>query len=268
MSQKNKRMVGLLNGVKELRRFGWVIMLMLGATLTIGAISSQKGKLLSGVVTKVAPLAGGEYLLTDSEVLGELEKSFTKSLESLFLSDIDVERVEDILKRHPLVADAEAYIDGDLVLHVSVGQRKPLLRVISNNGQNYYLDENGIRMPLSDVFTARVLVATGNIVAWSNDYREREEHQLNDLFALAHLLKTDAFLDALIEQVYVNNKGELVLAPKMGDQVIYLGTYDDVRTPERLARLKVFYAKGLPYEGWRKYKSFDLRYADQVVCQR
>ncbi|MEL6274057.1 MAG: cell division protein FtsQ, partial [Bacteroidota bacterium] len=71
-----------------------------------------------------------------------------------------------------------------------------------------------------------------------------------------------------IEQVYVNNKGELVLAPKMGDQVIYLGTYDEVKTPERLARLKVFYAKGLPYEGWRKYKSFDLRYADQVVCQR
>ncbi|MEL6140795.1 MAG: hypothetical protein AAFU67_04175, partial [Bacteroidota bacterium] len=146
----NKRMVGLLNGVKEIRRFGWVIMLLLGATLTIGAINSQKGKLLEGVTTTVAPLAGGEHLLTELEVREELEKSFTKPLESLFLSEIDVERVEDILKRHPLVADAEAYIDGDLVLHVSVTQRNPLLRVISNNGQNYYLDENGIRMPLSD----------------------------------------------------------------------------------------------------------------------
>ena len=268
MIKLNDKFRGLLKGIMEVRRFGWIIMLLAGAALMISAIAAKEAKLIEQIVTTVTPLQGGEILLTDAEVMKVLELSFTKPLESIFLADVDVRRVESILKDHPLVADADAYIDADLGLHVNITQRNPLLRVIANNGQNYYLDDQGIRMPLSESYTARVLVASGNIVPWSNDYKERESHQLKDLFAIAELLKQDEFLDALVEQVYINNAGEMVLAPKVGDQVIFIGRYDTEKTPERLARLKVFYEKGLPYEGWRKYKSFDLRYADQVVCKK
>lgn len=268
MIKLNEKFRGLVNGIKEVRRFGWVIMLLAGAVLMISAIAAKEGKLIRKIVTTVTPLAEGELLLTNEEVLKLLEISFTKPLDAIFLADVDVSRVESILEDHPLVADADAYVDADLELHVSVTQRNPLLRVIANNGQNYYLDDQGVRMPLSESYTARVLVASGNIVPWSNDYQERENHQLNDLFDLADLLRKDEFLDALVEQVYINNAGEMVLAPKVGDQVIFIGRYDEELTPARLARLKVFYEKGLPYEGWRKYKSFDLRYADQVVCKK
>lgn len=268
MIKFNEKFRGLLNGVKEVRRFGWIIMLLVGAALMISAIAAKEGKLIEEIITTVTPLQEGELLLTEAEVLKVLEISFTKPLESIFLADVDVRRVESILEAHPLVADADAYIDADLQLHVNITQRNPLLRVIANNGQDYYLDDKGVRMPLSESYTARVLVASGNIVPWSNDYQERETHQLKDLFAMAELLKKDEFLNALVEQVYINNAGEMVLAPKVGDQVIFLGRYDTEQTPQRLARLKVFYEKGLPYEGWRKYKSFDLRYADQVVCKK
>ncbi len=268
MIRLGEKFRGLARGIQEIRRFGWVIMLLFGAALTISAIRAKEGKLIVGIESAVEPLASGELLLTDTDVLAELERSFTKPLDELFLADVDVRRVEKILEDHPLVANADAYIDADLMLHVSVAQRNPLLRVISNNGQNYYLDDTGVRMPLSEAYTARVLVANGHVVAWTNDYLTRDDHQLNHLFQLANLLKGDEFLAALIEQVYVTNKGELVLAPKVGDQVIYLGSYDQEKTPERLARLKIFYAKGLPYEGWRKYASFDLRFADQVVCKK
>ncbi|MEM9835102.1 MAG: hypothetical protein AAF828_01290 [Bacteroidota bacterium] len=268
MIKLNEKFGGLVKSIRELRRFGWIIMLLLGAALMISAIQAKEGKLIQNIITQVTPLAGGELLLTDEDVRFELERSFTKPLESIFLADVDVRRVESILEDHPLVADADAYVDADLNLHVKVVQRNPLLRVIANNGQNYLLDDQGVRMPLSESFTPRVLVATGNIVPWSNDYQAQDEHQLKDLYAMAQLLREDDFLHALIEQVYLNNDGEMVLAPKVGDQVIYLGRYHEQKTPERLIRLKVFYEKGLPYEGWRKYRSFDLRYADQVVCKK
>jgi cell division protein FtsQ len=85
---------------------------------------------------------------------------------------------------------------------------------------------------------------------------------------LTQYLREDDFLSALVEQIYVNTKGELVLAPKVGDQVIYLGRYHETKTLERLRRLKIFYREGLPYEGWRKYKSFDLRFSDQVIARK
>jgi len=71
-----------------------------------------------------------------------------------------------------------------------------------------------------------------------------------------------------VEQIYVKTNGEFVLAPKVGDQVIHLGRYKKETTQERLRRLKIFYREGLPYEGWRKYKSFDLRFSDQVIARK
>lgn len=267
MIKLNERFRGLYEGIVGVRQFTWAFVLMGAAVLTIGAINSKKHKLIEGIQVNIAPLAEGNLLLSDEEVMGELERSFTKPLDGLFLADVDVARVEAILERHPLVRDADAYIDAEYRMHINIEQREPLLRIMANNGQNYYLDEQGIRMPLSEQYTARVLVATGEIMAWSNDYQERDAHQLLDLFELAELLRGDEFLDALIEQVHIDKNGEFILAPKVGDQVIYLGKYDS-KTAERLARLKVFYRKGLPYEGWQKYKSFDLRYARQVVCTK
>jgi cell division protein FtsQ len=143
-----------------------------------------------------------------------------------------------------------------------------LLRVIAENGQNYYLDENGVRMPLSESYTARMPVVSGNVILWSENFMDQDNNQLRQLVELALFLRDDDFLDALVEQIYINTKGEFVLAPKVGDQVIYLGRYKEQTTQERLRRLKTFYREGLPYEGWRKYKSFDLRFSDQVIARK
>lgn len=94
------------------------------------------------------------------------------------------------------------------------------------------------------------------------------DNQLRQLVELAHHLRNDEFLDALVEQIYIKTNGEFVLAPKVGDQVIHLGRYKKEITQERLRRLKIFYREGLPYEGWRKYKSFDLRFSDQVIARK
>ncbi|NJO86599.1 MAG: hypothetical protein HC821_00455 [Lewinella sp.] len=253
---------------QQIRRHSWMVVLFFCTLLTISAIRVKEGKLIQGIEIVVTPLAEGDYLLNQDTVTNLLTRSFTKPLDQLFLAEVDLGRLEAVLARHPLVAEAEVMLDTDMELHISITQRNPLVRIISNNGQNYYLDQTGAKMPLSRGFTARVPVASGNIVAWSDDYLSRPEHQLYQLFALVKLFQSDDFLSALIEQIYYTNQGELVLAPKVGDQVIYLGRYDPAKTLERLNRLKVFYAKGLPYEGWKKYSSFDLRYEKQVVCQK
>jgi cell division protein FtsQ len=87
--------------------------------------------------------------------------SFGNTLEGTELGRLEVERMERVLEEDPFVLDAEAYIDQQNVLHVRITQREPLLRVLDNNGGNYYLDKNGVKMPPSKNFAARVLVATG-----------------------------------------------------------------------------------------------------------
>ncbi len=250
------------------RSYGWIVVALAIGLLAISAIGSREAAHVQTVAPEILPLENGKTLVTEEELLDRLASSFTKPMAELTLGDIDIERVEAVLEGQAFVADADAYVDDDQQLNITVRQRVPLLRIIAENGQNYYLDEDGVRMPLSETYTARVPVATGNLVLWQDDFMEHPDHQLYQLVALAQFLREDTFLDALVEQVYVNTKGEFILAPKVGDQVIFLGRYDKQRTEERLGRLKTFYREGLPYEGWRKYKSFDLRYADQVVAKK
>ncbi|WP_116124806.1 cell division protein FtsQ/DivIB [Lewinella sp. IMCC34183] len=251
-----------------IRVYGWIFVALAVAVLAVSAITEREATHIQAIRPEVRPLADNANLVEADELLALLATSFTKPLDELRLSDIDVERVEEVLEEQAFVGDAEAYVDNDLVLNITVDQRVPLLRIIADNGQNYYLDREGVRLPLSANHTVRVPVVTGNVVPWSDDYAEQPNHQLAQLMELGGFLRADDFLAALIEQINVTDSGELVLAPKVGDQVIYLGRYDPKITLERLQRLKTFYREGLPYEGWRKYRSFDLRYADQVVAKK
>lgn len=251
-----------------LRTYGWILVAVVVGVLAISAITEREAAHVVAVRPIVEPLAENANLVEPEELLELLAASFTKPLDQLKLSDIDVERVEEVLEAQPFVGTAEAYIDADMVLTIKVTQRVPLLRVIADNGQNYYLDLDGVRLPLSANYTVRVPVVTGKVGAWSDDFASRPNSMLAQLVDLGWYLRRDPFLASLIEQIEVGEKGELTLAPKVGDQVIYLGRYDKKLTPERLLRLKTFYREGLPYEGWRKYRSFDLRFADQVVAKK
>lgn len=266
--RKSKKVPFGLRLLAGVRAYGWIAVALAVGLLAISAIGSREAAHVATIAPIVLPLPDGEALVIEDELLDLLAASFTKPMNELTLGDIDIERVEEVLEGQAFVADADAFVDDDEQLNIIVTQRVPLLRIIAENGQNYYLDEDGVRMPLSETYTARVPVASGNVVLWSDDFMDHEEHQLRQLVDLAHYLRKDEFLNALVEQIYVNSKGEFVLAPKVGDQVIYLGRYHETRTQERLLRLKTFYREGLPYEGWRKYKSFDLRFSDQVVAKK
>lgn len=259
---------GLTRLLAGVRRYGWVVIALAVGALAFSAVGARQAAMVTTVAPVIEPLANGQTLVTEDEILERLAASFTKPLGELTLSDIDVERVETVLEGQAFVADADAFVDDDLQLHVRVVQRIPLLRVMAENGQDYYLDVSGVRMPLSETYTARVPVVSGHVVLWSDDFMTEEDNQLRQLVDLAHYLKRDDFLDALVEQIYLTTQGEMVLAPKVGDQIIYLGRYHPERTARRLERLKDFYREGLPYEGWRKYSSFDLRYEGQVVAKK
>jgi cell division protein FtsQ len=89
---------------------------------------------------------------------------------------------------------------------------------------------------------------------------------LKDLFNLTKTLLADEFLKAFIQQIHLNNAGDFILVPLIGDQKIVLGSARKLE--DKLNRLKIFYQQGMPYEGWTKYETINLKYGGQVVCKR
>lgn len=252
--------------IKSSRKIGWIAGLLLMAMIILSAIGKKGSSPAVGVAVKVFPLEGGNLLMNEKDVLELINRVYGYNLEGRPIAQIDLRRLERMLETDPFVLDADVFFDARNAVNVRIKQREPVLRIIDNNGLNYYLDNDGVRMPLSKRYTPHVLVATGNIPPHDPNFLERKRHLLKDVFLLAQILRKDEFLHTMVEQIHVSNQGEFTLIPKIGNQKILLGKLKDAE--KKLYNLKVFYQEGMPYEGWRRYRTIDVRFEGQVVCRK
>src|SRR5690606_6219498 len=73
----------------------------------------------------------------------------------------------------------------------------------------------------------------------------------------------DDFLRALIEQIYVEESGEIIFIPKVGKEKLVFGGTSQME--EKFDNLKIFYRDGLTKLGWNRYPVLNLKYVNQVV---
>ncbi len=234
--------------------------------LISSAVSQQKNEIIKDVFISVEQLPDSSKLITEKDILTAITRSMGRSPHGMPISDINLQRLEEkVLEKDPFISTADVYIDANEKLHIDITQREPLLRIIDANGKSYYLDKQGKHMPLSVNFTARVPVANGYIPPFTPDY-DKKRPELRDLYRLAQDLEKDPFMKAHTEQIFMTKKREFILVPNLGKHKIILGRYRDIA--DKFERLKIFYKEGMPYEGWQKYKSINLKYDGQVVCKK
>ena len=249
------------------QKMGGVVLGFLLIALIMFFMLRKKKSAVKDIVIEITHLSDGESdFIKDKDILLIIKRAFEADLTQSKVGAIDVKRVEAVLETDPFVENAEAYIDAASNLNVKITQREPILRVIDNNGLNYYLDKYGIRMPLSKYFSARVPIVTGAVPPHVNDFLMRKKYGLKDVFLLVQRLNADPFFAPMIQQIVVDASGEFTLIPILGDQKIRIGTLDDL--DEKLERLKTFYKEAMPYEGWKTYRSISVKYKNQIVCKK
>lgn len=255
------------NKSSSFRRIAWIGGGFLTLMLIVAAVERKKGLTIAATVVEVEPLEDGALLIDSMDVIRLVEKSLGSTLDEQIASDVDESLVERVLEENLFVKNAEVLLTADSKVKINIEQRIPILRVVDKLGVQYYLDNDGAKVPLSRHFTARTLVATGNIPPHTPEFLTKKNNSMKDLFELTNFILADQFWNAMIEQVYVTSKDEFVMVPKIGDQSIILGKWDsDVAV--KFKKLKQFYEEGMSREGWQKYKTIDLRYRNQVVCER
>lgn len=193
------------------------------------------------------------------------------------IGQIEVEKIQELFNANPFVKSATIAIGVNGVVKATVIQRNPVVRVVDMKNSQFYIDEDGYLMPLSPEFPARVMNAAGKIqpVEKINKDLKNEDDQLQfkklpaelqKVYIAAMAIRKDAFSNSLIEQLVLNETGEIELFPKIGQQSIILG--DTTRITEKLNNLKVFYTDGMKKTGWNTYKTINLKYRNQIVCTK
>ena len=194
-------------------------------------------------------------LIDEEMVLAVLQEHSIDPV-GLPLEEIDPERIEATLLMHPLVGKVQCYKTGGDMLRINLSSKVPLVRVINNRGQDFYVDSRG------EILTQRSLavqlpVATG--------YIDRQ-FAAGELLEVVRVIDQSEFWKAQVEQINVTKDGQIELVPRVGDHLLILGTADNVEA--KLDRLMNFYEKGLDNVGWNKYRSVSVAYENQVVCKK
>lgn len=186
-----------------------------------------------------------------------------KKLKGKKLTDINLKSIEQKAEKHPYIADASAYSNLDGAITLNVILRQPVLRVFNTRDQSFYVDKNGIKLPLPEQpVPLDILVANGYIT-------EQYKADTISTKVVAELLKLSQYFEenpdqaALFSQVYVNANQELELVPIIGDQQILIGNTQ--KLAKKMEYLIAFYKSDVD---WNKYESINLKYQNQIICKR
>src|ERR1700753_399424 len=139
--------------------FAWVTCIS-GIVVLMSFIEMKKSEVVCKDVKVYIP--GSQYFIDKDEVDNILDVK-SNALIGHKLEDINIHALENKLKANPFIEFAKVYADMNGVIQVEISQRQPIMHVINRFDQDFYLDQHGLKIPLSPDFTAKVLVATGFI---------------------------------------------------------------------------------------------------------
>lgn len=256
-------MLKRINWKSVFKCFAWVFCLA-GLVVLMSFVETKKKTVLC---TNVKILIPGADNFIEREEIDAILRQSQGSLIGQKLTGINLQRIEKNIIANPYIAYATVFADMNGVIQIQVKQRQPVLRMINLAGQDYYIDSNGLKMPVSPNFTANVLAANGNIMEHFSGKVDTLITKLAvDLYRVAMYVKQDTLWDAQVEQLYVNDVKDIEMIPRLGNQRIILGTADSLET--KMRNLRAFYKKALPKVGWNTYKTINVKYTNQIVCEK
>ncbi len=256
-----KRVIKILAGVVA----------VLGLAFLIHFVSSKQEEVNCSDIIVHINYPEDDIFIDEAEVKN-LVKGVYKNIFSENINRISTDTLEYLIKQNPYVRSANVYatIQGELM--VDIVQRQPIFRVEMAK-ESFYVDNFGSFMPLSPAYVSRLVVVSGHLknVDIKKDKEiglglETELAELASIFHLVTHIRKNSFLDALVEQIYINRNHEIELIPKLGKQYILFGKAEQME--EKFSKLQLFYEQGMQVNGWNAYKSLNLKYRNQIVCTK
>ena len=202
----------------------------------------------------------GSSMFVDAGDIEKILKNANVYPKGMLMKDVDTEKIEETIRGNEFISKVECYKSSNGKLCVTVEQRVPVIFVIPEGKDGYFVDAQGKIIPNRNSPT-NLVVASGNI---------DEKYASKELAEFGQFLQTDEFWNNQIEQIYVtkDRKGKRVveIVPRVGDQIVYLGTLENYQ--KKLRKLRTFYDKAVGTVGWKKYARVNLEYDNQIICTK
>ena len=172
--------------------------------------------------------------------------------------------LELMLEKNTWIDEADMYFDNKDVLHVTITEKEPIARIFTTEGNTFYINDNGKKMPLSDKMSARVPVFTG--YTDNKKMNAADSLFLKQVTNVARFISNDSFWMSQVAQIDITADRNFEMVPLVGNHLVKLGNGENIE--QKFNRLMVFYKQVLSKTGFDKYKVIDVQYKGQVVVSK
>ena len=249
----------------NLRRELKIVAAILMVAIVIAFTERKQGDVSIKDITIKMDNIQGNHFLDESDII-DLMQLKKDNLRGTSIDRLSLKGIEMKISKQPFIKKADLYSDlkGNLVVRAEL--RRPVARIVRNDGPDGYIAEDGTIMPVSEKFTSRVVLVSGSYVTQllrQTNMHEKEESQ--KILDLINRIRDDEFWRAQISQLDIDNKARITLFPQVGDERIEFGRAEN--TDLKFKKLMIFYKEILPRTGWNKYNRVNLEYEGQIVTE-
>ena len=231
------------------------------AVLVVVANISRSNRQVQGIDVSIR--YGHAPVLVEEQTVVDSIMAAVPTLYAMLVKDVDRSAVAEAASHVPYLKDVSASLSVSGKVVVRATQRRPIARLFYG-GKELYFDSDGGIMPAGTVGDCDVLVAGGDFVEPLK--ADSLNSQMQSLLTLARFLDGERKYRGLIDQIYIQRDGDVMMVPKLGDHIIELGAVDELGS--KFSNLVTFYEKGMPRAGWNTYTKISLKFRDQVVCTK
>ena len=176
-----------------------------------------------------------EERIIDANMMSSLLGQFKISPQGKMLAEIDTKEIEERLS-------AVSYIDTVVCYHTAAGKlcimvtpMHPILHVFPREGEEFYVDRNGAIIPAANGLVTRLPIVTGHVT---------QKYASTKLISLGKYLRRNEYWNQRVQQIYIDEKGEVEIIPIYSNQRILIG--EPKRIGEKLDHVRLFYEKAMP----------------------
>jgi cell division protein FtsQ len=224
----------------------------------------QGGVAVRDIVIKVENIEGNQFI-DEADVI-HLMQLDEENIKGASIGSLNLKQIEKRIKMNRFIEDAQLYSDlkGNLVVKTKL--RRPVARLIRNDGPDGYIAEDGTVMPVSDKFTTRVVLISGSYIKMLLQLQNLNKHEeTKSLMTMLDIIRNDPFWRAQVAELDIDSRGNINIFPQVGGQVIEFGKAENLET--KFKKLKIFYKEILPQRGWNTYKRVNVEYEGQIIAE-
>lgn len=207
----------------------------------------------------------GNYFIEEKDIIKLATRNGARAIVGMPLNGANMKEIENEVKVHRFVKNAQVYKDlkGNLV--VNVEQQRPIARIVRSGAPDAYISENGRILPTSPKYSARTMILRG---PYLNKLMKEGLTEKNKGLQLLDMLKhidNDKFWKAQVAEIEFDGNGSMVIYPQIGKQEFIFGGPEDYA--EKLNKINIFFEKIRPLKGWNHYARVNLKYNNQIICE-